>query len=237
MLRQLGRMVPRTPTKPRQLDPLADAFLIELSRDTASAEIVLGGYFALKHYCDYRATHDVDAWWRTTAITAAEQAIGRAIDLVARREGYEVEHRSFGETQSWELRRPGERKTFSFQIAIRSQTLEPPTASPWPPIAIETLADNVAAKMQALVNRGAPRDFRDLHRLASEGLIIPAECWSLWLRKHPGHDLGEGQRKVHLHFAALEARRPLDTISDARERAAAAAVRDWTRQRLLSVSL
>ena len=51
------------PIKPTRLDPLAVELLTGLGAFPSARHIVLGGYFALKHYCDYRATHDVDAWW------------------------------------------------------------------------------------------------------------------------------------------------------------------------------
>ncbi len=60
-----------------------------------------------------------------------------------------------GDTASDELLRDKNR-VFSFKIAIRSVGLEPPVTCPWPPIPIQTLADNIGAKINALVDRGAP---------------------------------------------------------------------------------
>ncbi len=40
--------------------------------------------------------------------------------------------------------------------------LEDSIESAWAPIKIKTLRDNVGAKMNALVGRGAPRDFIDI---------------------------------------------------------------------------
>ncbi|MCZ7638688.1 MAG: hypothetical protein M5U12_23095 [Verrucomicrobia bacterium] len=51
------------PERPREIDPLAEAILTRLQPYPVARFIVLGGYFALKHYHDYRMTHDVDAWW------------------------------------------------------------------------------------------------------------------------------------------------------------------------------
>ena len=62
-------------TKPRSVDPLADEILNRLSEHPEASEIVLGGYFALQHYADYRRTHDLDAWWRSHASKPADDAI------------------------------------------------------------------------------------------------------------------------------------------------------------------
>ena len=51
------------PERPRTIDPSAEVLLTQLQSFPAARHTVLGGYFALKHYCDYRITHDVDAWW------------------------------------------------------------------------------------------------------------------------------------------------------------------------------
>ena len=72
------------------------------------------------------------------------------------------------------------RREFSFQIALRSVELEPTLISPWALILIEMLSDNVGAKMNALVDRGAPRDFTDIRKIVSAGLVTTARCWELW---------------------------------------------------------
>ena len=151
-------------TKPTQLDPLAEKLLSRLAGKPPSGEIVLGGYFALKHYLDYRQTHDVHAWWRTRASQATESLVDEAMRAIAAENKLDYATRRFGDTVSFELLRD-KRRVFSFQIAIRSVELEPPVPSPWPPILIETLADNIGAMMNALVDRGAPRDFTDIKRL------------------------------------------------------------------------
>jgi hypothetical protein len=46
-------------------DALAAEVLSGLQAFPESAELVLGGYFALRRYADYRATHDPHAWWKT----------------------------------------------------------------------------------------------------------------------------------------------------------------------------
>jgi hypothetical protein len=157
-----------TLNKPKHSDPLSEKILTFLSAHSAAGEVVLGGYFALAHYLDYRKTHDIDAWWKTRADPAAEKAIRDAMSKVATEEGFELHERRFGETISFELLRGGKRQ-FSFQIAVRSVALEPPLQSPWPPVLIETLTDNIGSKMNALVDRGSPRDFTDVKRVVDAG--------------------------------------------------------------------
>ncbi len=215
-------------SKPNQLDPLAQKILAQLAGRPESGEIVLGGYFALQHYVDYRRTHDIDGWWRTRANPATEQSIREVMTRVAQDEGAQIRERRFGETVSFELVRD-EKRYFSFQIAVRSVTLEPPRPSAWPPVLIETLNDNVGSKMNALVDRGSPRDFTDIKQVVDAGLVTIEQCWKLWLAKNAGARLEEGKQKVHFHLSALEARRPLDTIADSDQHCSARAIREWYR--------
>jgi hypothetical protein len=218
--------------KPAGIDPLADKILQRLSGVSEASHIVLGGYLALQHHLDYRKTHDIDAWWRGRASAAAEAAIRHAMQQVAHEEGAELRERRFGETVSFELVR-GDEKHFAFQIAVRSVTLEEPVLSAWPPILIETLADTVGSKMNALVDRGAPRDFVDIKAVVDNGLIHSSECWKLWSRKNPGQDLDAAKQKVLLHLTALEMRRPLESIADPAERKQAQEARRWFREMFL----
>lgn len=219
-------------TKPRQLDPLADRVLSLLAGIPEADRIVLGGYLALQHHLDYRSTHDIDAWWRDRADAGAEAAIRRVMQQVADETGMTLEERRFGDTLSLELVRDG-RQRFSFQIAVRSVALEESVPSAWPPLRIETVADNVGAKMNALVNRGAPRDFLDIHAVVTAGLLTARRCWELWQAKNPGGSVGAAQRNLLLHLASLEARRPLDSITDPAARERARQVRDWFRHTFL----
>ena len=225
------------PAKPRNLDPLAVELLEGLAPCPSAQSIVLGGYFALKHYHDYRGSHDVDAWWSDASNARQREETRRALHKVltelGARHGLELCARRFGDTESWELRRAG-RSVFSFQISARTLQLEPPLPSPWPPLQIETLADNVGAKMNALVQRGAPRDFLDLHELVRTGLVTPADCWRLWQRKNPDLALAAARAEVTRHLAALEKRRPLAGILDASQRDRAASVRTWFHDRFLT---
>ena len=218
--------------KPAQIDPRADRVLTLLTGKSEASEIVLGGYFALQHYADYRRTHDIDAWWKTRADPSAERVIREAMGRVATEEGSESRERRFGETISFEIARGGV-KAFSFQISVRSVGLEEPLASAWPPVLIETLADNIASKMNALVDRGAPRDFTDIKHVIDQGILTTEGAWGLWCRKNPGDSLESARRKALFHLTSLEGRRPLDSIPDEAERRRAEAVRAWFKREFL----
>ncbi len=220
------------PTPADEIDPIALAVLRRLEGNSHAAEIVLGGYFALQQYAGYRRTHDIDAWWRHRALPETEAAIRGAMQSVADDEGLALTERRFGETVSFELH-DSRTKRFSFQIAVRSVQLEPPRPSAWRPLLIETLADNIGSKMNALVDRGSPRDFTDVHHVVGAGLFTIAQCWELWRRKNPGEDVDVARQKVMLHLTWLEARRPLESIADSAERERAGATRAWFRDEFL----
>lgn len=220
-------------TRPAHLDTRAERVLTLLAPKPEAAEIVLGGYFALQHYADYRRTHDIDAWWKSRANPATEQAVREAMQRLADDEGGALQERRFGETFSFELVRNGKRE-FSFQIAVRSVELDEPVVSAWPPVLIETLADNLASKMNALVDRGAPRDFTDVKHVVDEGLVTVSGVWELWRRKNPGEPLEAAKQKVLLNLAALESRRPLGSIRDDSERTRAEATRAWFRKEFVT---
>ena len=90
----------------------------------------------------------------------------------------------------------GDQKVFSFQISKRTLYLDGVIPSEWQPLWIETLSDNIASKMTALVNRGAPRDFSDIYQLVHAGVLGSDECWRLYTLKNPGVPRDEAQRKV-----------------------------------------
>jgi hypothetical protein len=95
-------------------------------------------------------------------------------------------------------------------------------------IPIETLDDNVASKMMALVGRGAPRDFVDIKEVVDAGLMSAARCWELWTAKGPGIALDDALVRVQTHLERIEARMPLERLPVER-RAAAAELRTWYR--------
>ncbi|MBI4546015.1 MAG: hypothetical protein HY703_12515 [Gemmatimonadetes bacterium] len=214
--------------------PLAEEILSSLRECPEAGDIILGGYFALKQYLDYRATHDLDAWWRTGRTEGAVACIQRVMRAVADRHGLRFAQREWGETLSFELA-DERRKIFSFQIAVRSLELEPPRKSAWEPVLVESLADNVGSKMNALVQRGAPRDFVDIMELVTRGIVSLEQCWDWWARKNPGIDLDQARAQALRHLQALGQRRPLAAIADAGERAAARRARAWIRRTLLRV--
>lgn len=164
------------PAPPADLDPLAREILASLAAAGVGGSIVIGGGVALKHYLNLRSTVDLDAWWSEPPTRRAAEEVERVVRGVAQRNGLKLERRSWGDTLSLDLSR-GEQKVFSFQIALRDRQLEPYVASEWPPVLLESLADNLASKMTALVQRGAPRDFVDVHALVEAGLVTTEDCW------------------------------------------------------------
>lgn len=217
-------MVPKKPAHP---DPFAVAFLERLQDRPEAEQFVLGGYFALKHYLDYRDTADVDAWWRTRFDPRALDAAREAFAAAAAQFGYSVRERSWGETVSLDAV-AGAENVFSFQVATRSIEIEAPIASPWGSIPIETLDENIAAKMSALVSRGAPRDFVDVKAVVDAGLVPLGRCWELWLVKNPGRSLDDARLAVQNRLAGIVARTPLERLPPER-RNEAAALRVWFR--------
>lgn len=214
-----------------EIDPLAEEILTELRGLPEASEIVLGGYFALRHYLDYRSTHDIDAWWASGKSSGAMARIRRAMETVAERRGMQLRLREWGETTSFELVDAG-RRVFSFQIAVRSIELESPRASAWDPILLESLADTVGAKMNALVERGSARDFLDMKELVQSGTATVDQCWQWWSAKNPGLDVRLAKANAMKHLEALELRRPLDRIVDPDERSEARQAREWLRASL-----
>jgi hypothetical protein len=215
------------PRKPEHTDPFAEAFLKRLGDRPEAAQFVLGGYFALKHYLDYRETGDVDAWWLSRLDPAALEAAREAFAETAAQFGYAVRERAWGETISLDAI-DGSRRAFSFQVAVRSVEIEPPLPSPWGRFPIETLDDNVASKMAALVQRGAPRDFVDIKHVVDGGLETVDRWWDVWNAKNPGGDADDARLRVKIRLKAIEARMPLDSLP-AERRSEAARLRAWYR--------
>jgi hypothetical protein len=224
-----------SPSLPSEMDPLALQVLERLRRHPEARFIILGGHFALRCYLDYRSTHDLDGWW-SSGVSAADRRSARAVihDVageVAAAHGLTLVERSWGDTEALDFQREesGRRRTvFSVQVAERTVELEPPIASPWAPIPIETLRDNLASKMNALVARGAPRDFRDVYEVVHAGLATAPECWHLWQAKNPDAPIDQARVQVVKHLESIAERRPLDRIPEP-ERPAAEALRNWVR--------
>lgn len=96
----------------------------------------------------------------------------------------ELLERMAGHDEAAEIVIGGGQKVFSFQISRRTVYLDEAIPAEWQPVWIETLRDNAASRMVALVERGAPRDLRDIYELCHRGLLTVAECWRLWLLKN-----------------------------------------------------
>lgn len=197
--------------------------------------ISIGGALGLMHYVDYRSTHDADAWWSPEASDEQRRALFEVVTTTLRPFG-EVRRRSWGEVESVELLQDG-RAIFSFQIADRSAQIAPTAAAPWTDVQLDSLPDLVASKMVALVERGAPRDFRDVYALCQAGLVRPEDCWSLWRqRQHlTGVDANSERARLAIesHLQRIALQRPLDRMSDPSAKEQAAALRRWFAEVLL----
>lgn len=224
------------PVKPRRVEQHAEACLQALAAQGLGDRISLGGAFGLSYYLEYRSTHDVDAWWSPSAGDADRRRIVSLLQDTLRRFG-QVRVRSWGDVVSVELEAGG-KVVFSFQIASRTAQIEEPQPAPWPRgVLLDSFRDLLAAKMVALVERGAPRDFRDIHAICGAGLADPELCWSLWQQRRglTGDDTAPSRARLALltHLERIELHRSLDAIEDPEEKARASALRSWFRGRFL----
>lgn len=198
--------------------------------------ISVGGALGLLHYLDYRSTHDVDAWWDRSATAEERRRVIQTIEATLQSFG-PVKIRTWGDVVSIELAPEG-RTVFSFQIAHRPAQLEPSTTLPWADIRLDSLTDLVASKMVALVERGAPRDFRDIYALVQADLVTPRRCWELWQRRQElaGSDADHNRARlaVETHLARIAQHRPPAQIADPQRRAEAEAVRRWFAEEFLN---
>ena len=226
-------------TRPSQLSVYAEKTLRALSEEGLGHKISLGGALGLQHYLEYRLTHDVDAWWSPAATSDDQNRVIRAIETALQPWG-EVHTRRWGEVVSVELKVSG-KTVFSFQIALRAAQLEPSTIVPWTNVALDTLTDLIASKMVALVERGAPRDFRDIYTVCTSGLATASECWQLWRQRQEqaGSDTDPHRARlaVETHLARIVQHRSLDSISDPSQREEAERVRSWFGKELLHALL
>ncbi len=222
--------------RPSQVSEYALACLQAIAAGDMGQHLSLGGAFGLAHYFEYRTTHDVDAWWIEPAGQEIRQRVVRVLEEALRRFG-SVRTRAWGDVVSVELSREG-KTIFSFQIARRSAELHAPRLSPWPGgIRLDSFDDLVASKMVALVERGAPRDFRDVYVLCTSGQCTPEHCWNLWqTRQQLAGETADRQRAelaIQTHLSRLEQARPLDEIADPEQREAADDLRTWYREEFL----
>lgn len=217
------------PRQPAHLSPYARACLGALVKADLARHISLGGAFGLFHYFDYRSTHDVDAWWSGLTTEKQKQAVAEVLTMALSEFG-RVSVRSWGDVVSVELI-PENRVVFSFQIAARSARLQEPVSAEWIEVPLDSLPDLVAAKMVALVERGAPRDFLDIYSLCEAGLLTVAECWSYWHQRQilsgSDADVSRARLAIETHLERITLHRPLEKITDAGERERAQRLRDW----------
>lgn len=225
------------PTKPTNLPALAEAVLTAIQDEPWAGCLVLGGGVALAHYLQYRTTVVADCWWeentasaqKAEVVTMLKKALGQAAQRLHGKSAA-VQVRSWQETTSIEVTLASQ-KIFSWQIAERTRKLRPYVASPYGKIKIETITDNLASKMTALVARGSARDFRDIHAAITRQIVLWEECWQLWEAKNPGLQRKLGERQVVLFLQAIEKRRPLKDVPD-EQRAEAEVLREFFHRRL-----
>ncbi|HWN44504.1 MAG TPA: nucleotidyl transferase AbiEii/AbiGii toxin family protein [Thermoanaerobaculia bacterium] len=219
----------RQPTRPTHLSEHAERTLQALAAAGLGHAISLGGALGLLHYLDYRFTHDVDAWWEPSVSADDRERVLQVVRDALQPSG-DIRTRRWGEVVSVELIVSG-KTIFSFQIADRSARLEPSSTLSWADVSIDSLADLVASKMVALVERGAPRDFRDIHALCHSGLMTAGECWDLWRlrQQRSGSDTDAHRARLALstHLSRIAQHRPLESIANPDERTEAESLRTW----------
>lgn len=222
---------------PAHLSVYMQACLNALADHDLGIAISVGGGLGLLHYLDYRTTHDVDAWWTDAATPVVRAEAIRVLEMTLAPYG-QIKTRTWGDVVSVELAVEGQ-TVFSFQIAARNAQLEPSGKLPWVDVGLDSLPDLVASKMMALIERGAPRDFRDIHAVCQAGLVTPEQCWILWRRQQQlaGSDTDQARARlaIETHLTRIEQHRPLSRIEDAPARAQAERVRHWFREEFLDV--
>ena len=218
-----------SPQQPSHLSPYARVCLEALVKANLANRISLGGGLGLFHYLDYRITHDVDAWWSESATEGQKQAVVQELETSLSGFG-SVRVRAWGDVVSVELSQDG-KTVFSFQIANRTLRLEESILAGWIDVPLDSLADLAASKMNALVERGTPRDFLDIYTLCQAELLSMQECWALWRRRQTmaGSDTDalRARLAIETHLERIALQRPLEQIVDLEQREQARELRDW----------
>ena len=214
---------------PKNVSMYAKLTLESLAAHHLGDKLSLGGAFGLLHYLDYRPTYDVDAWWMPATTAAEQEAVLTIIENTLSPFG-QIRRRAWGDVVSIELH-PDQQAVFSFQIARRSAQLQPSTSAEWTDVLLDSLVDLIASKMVALVERGAPRDFRDIYEVCRAQLTTPVQCWQWWeQRQHlTGSDMDRHRARlaIETHLVRISQHRPLEHIEDPAQRTAAQQVREW----------
>lgn len=103
------------------------------------------------------------------------------------------------------------------------------------------IPEHAASKMVAMVERGAPRDFRDIHAICHAGLATPARCWELWRQRQAltdsDTDTARATLALQIHLERITLHRPLAQIVNPHERASAEQLRRWFVKEFIHVSL
>ncbi|MCW5867845.1 MAG: nucleotidyl transferase AbiEii/AbiGii toxin family protein [Candidatus Eremiobacteraeota bacterium] len=198
---------------------LALSILHSLGQEEGAEHLEVGGGIALWHYTPHRSTNDIDAWWLQEN-SDSRAAIQRTMEKVSAENGLDLSSRSQAGCTSWDLKKAG-KVVFAFQVAPKTARVEPPGPARWGRLRMETLAENLSNKMNALVQRGAPRDIVDVATVLRLGLFTADELWTLWQRKRPELSVALGQANILKYLNALESRRPLESIADLQERRSA----------------
>ena len=230
----------KQPKYPQDISQYAQVCLDALVANRLGKNLSLGGAVGLAYYYEYRPTHDVDAWWQNDATNEDRKAVIHCLEVVLQPYG-NVRTRAWGDVVSVELTPPGQKQVaFSFQIAQRSAQLAPSLPAPWPEgLQVDSLPDLLASKMVALIERGAPRDFRDIYTLCQARLTTSEQCWQFWQQRQGLGGGDDNLERAHLairtHLARITAQRPLEKITDLAERAAAEQLRTWFEREFLDV--
>ncbi len=114
-------------------------------------------------------------------------------------------------------------------------------SSSWTDVQLDSLDDLIASKMVALVERGAPRDFRDIYAVCETRIISPQDCWQLWRvrqeRTGRATSFSRAELAMTTHLKRIELSRPLDTIADERQRMEAEKTRSWFSEEFLNAGV
>lgn len=208
---------------------MAEECLRALGQSGLGKIISIGGALGLLHYLDYRVTRDADAWWSDSATGSEKQKVIEVVRQILLSRG-NVHVRSWGDVVSIELEKNG-RVIFSFQIARRTARLNESRKAAWVDVLVDSWEDLVAAKMTALIERGAPRDFRDIFAICQAKLASPADCQALWEKRQTlaGSDTDRKRARlaIQAHLKRIALHRPIKKIQDEKERSEAAVLRNW----------
>src|SRR5713226_9275569 len=101
------------PKRPSQVSEYARVCLEALSTGGYGSYLSLGAAFGLKHYFEYRTTHDVDAWWVEPASVEKRQQVIHTLEAALRPYGL-VRTRAWGNVMSVEVQQQN-KTIFSFK--------------------------------------------------------------------------------------------------------------------------